>query len=66
MTSFPKQWQNLDLSEIKPIKYSKSNDESYPKMYFLLNLSNSVKSYGHFVKFWLILRCPLTKYGHVM
>ena len=34
-------------------------------MYFLLNLSHCIRSYGHFVKFWLLLRCLLTKYGHV-
>ena len=59
MTSLPKQWQNLDLRETKQIVYC------YPNMYFLLNLSRCVKSYGYFVKFWLSLRCPFTKYGHV-
>ena len=34
-------------------------------MYFLLNLSHYVKSYGHYVKFWHFIRCPLSKYGHV-
>ena len=53
MTSLPKtmdkQWGNADLRETKQIIYhSKSIDESYPKMYFLLNLSHYVKSYGHF------------------
>ena len=28
---------------------SKGTDESYPKMYFLLNLNHYVKSYGHFL-----------------
>ena len=49
MTSLPKQWQNSDLRETKQIiHHSKGIDESYPKMYFLLNLSHCVKSYGHF------------------
>ena len=30
------------------IYHSKGVDESYPKMYFLLNLSYYVKSFGHF------------------
>ena len=28
--------------------HSKNIDKSYPKMYFLLNVSHCVKSYGHF------------------
>ena len=49
MTSFPKQCQNSDLLETKQIIYhSKGIDESCPKIYFLLNLSHYVKSYGHF------------------
>ena len=49
MTSLPKQWQNSDLRETKQIIYhSKGIDESYPKLYFLLNLSHHVKSYSHF------------------
>ena len=48
MTSLPKQWKNTDLRETKQIIYhSKGIDESYPKMYFLLNLSHYVKRYGH-------------------
>ena len=40
---------NPDLRETKQIIYqSKGIDESYPKMYFLLNLSHYVKSCGHF------------------
>ena len=47
-----KKWQNLDLRKTKQIIYhSKGIDKSYPKMYFLFNLSHYVKSYGHFVKF---------------
>ena len=46
---YQKQWQNLDLRETKQIiYYLKGIDKSYPKIYFLLNLSHSVKSYGHF------------------
>ena len=44
-----KQWENADLLETRQIIYhSKGIDESYPKMYFLFNLSHYVKSYGHF------------------
>ena len=40
--------ENADLRESKQIIYhSKGIDERYPKMYFLLNLSHYVKSYGH-------------------
>ena len=64
MTSFPntmgKQWGNADLRETKQIKdHSKGIDESYPKMYFLLNLSLYVKSYRHFVKFWHVFTMPV-------
>ena len=49
MTSLPKTMGNADLRETKQILYhSKRIDESYPKMYFLLNLSHYIKSYGHF------------------
>ena len=38
----------MDLRETKQIIYhSKGIDESYPKMYFLLNLNHYVKSDGH-------------------
>ena len=48
MTSLPKQWENADLRETKQIiHHSKGIDESYPKMYFLLNLSHYVKRYEH-------------------
>ena len=44
-----KQWGNADLLETKQIIYqSKSIDVSYPKMYFLLDLSHYSKSCGHF------------------
>ena len=47
--SLPKQWKNSDLRETRQIIYhSKGIDKSYPKLYFLLNLSHCVKSYGHF------------------
>ena len=37
MTSLPKQYKNLDRYEAKQIiHHSKGNDESFPKMYFLL------------------------------
>ena len=50
MTSLPKQLQNLDLRETKKvICHSKGIDESYPKMYFLLNVSYPVK------KLWAFL-----------
>ena len=67
MTSLPKQWKNADLRETKQIIYnSKGIDESYPKTYFLLNLSHYVKSYGHLLSnFGIFLQCPLSKYGHV-
>ena len=43
--SLPKTIGNADLRETKQIFYqSKGIDESYPKMYFLLNLSRYVKS----------------------
>ena len=32
ITSLQKQWQNSDLRETRQIKYSKGNDESFPKM----------------------------------
>ena len=49
VTKLPKQWQNSDLRETEQIIYhSKGIDESYLKMYFLLNLSHCVKRY----QFW--------------
>ena len=53
MTSLPKTIENADLRETKQIiYYSKGIDESYPKVYFLLNLSHYVKSYGHLCQFF--------------
>ena len=50
---------NADLRETKQIIYhSKSIDESYPKLYFLLNLSHYVKSFGYFFNFWHFLTMP--------
>ena len=53
--SLPKQWKqwgNADLRETKQITHkSKGTDESYPDMYFFLNLGHYVKSCGLFVKF---------------
>ena len=44
MTSLPKTMGKADLRETKQIiHHSKGIDESYPKMYFLLNLSHYVK-----------------------
>ena len=63
MTSLPKtmgkQWGNADLCETKQIIYhSKGIDESYPKMYFLLNLSHYVKSHGHFCQILAFFTMP--------
>ena len=58
MTILQKQWQNLDLCETKQIIYHlKGTDESYAKMYFLLNLSHYVKRCGH-VEFWPFFTMP--------
>ena len=42
----------------KPNKLGKVLDESYPKMYFLLNLSHYVKSYGHLCQILAIFMMP--------
>ena len=43
-----KQWENADFGGTKQnIHGSKGFDESYSKMYFLLNLSHCVKRYGY-------------------
>ena len=48
MTSLLKQWENLDFRKTRKIGYRlKGNDESFPKMYFLLKLSDRIKSYDH-------------------
>ena len=59
MTSLPKTMENAVLLETKQIIYhSKGNDERYPKMYFLLNLSHYVKSYGHLCQFLAFFAMP--------
>ena len=59
MTSLPTTMKNADLRETKQIIYhSKGIDESYPKMYFLLNLSHHVKSYGHLCQILVFLTMP--------
>ena len=64
--NYQKQWQSLDLREIKQnIYHSKGMDESYPKMCFLLNLSHCIKRHGHFCQILALLRFRLTRYGHV-
>ena len=51
ITSLQKQWQNSDLRETRQIiHHSKGNDESFLKMYVLLQLSDWIKSYGHLSK----------------
>ena len=42
----------------KLYNHSKAIDESYPNMYFLLNLSHYVKSYGHLCQFLAFLTMP--------
>ena len=50
MTSLPKTMAKFGPPRNKTnYIYSKSIDETYPKMYFLLNLSHYVKSHGHFL-----------------
>ena len=66
MTSFSKTMAKFGPPRKQKIIYhSKGIDESYPKMYDLLNLSHYVKRYGHFCNILAFLQCPLTKYGHV-
>ena len=51
--------ENDDLRETKQIIcHSKGIDESYPKMYFLLNLSHYVKSYGHLCQILAFFTMP--------
>ena len=51
MSSLIKQWKNLDLRETRQtIYYSKGSDESFPKLSFLLKLSDWIRSYGHLNK----------------
>ena len=49
MMSLRKTMEKFGPPQTRQIIYhSKGTDKSYPKMYFLLNLSHCVKSYGHF------------------
>ena len=49
----------MDLHETKQtIYHSKGIDESYPKMYLLLNLSNYVKSYRGLCQFLALFTMP--------
>ena len=57
--------QQLEMTYKQIIYHSKGIDESYPKMYFLSNLSYCQKFWAFLSKFWHFLQCPLTKYGHV-
>ena len=48
-----------NLRETKQIiSHSKGIDESFPKIYFLLNLSHYVKSYGHLCQILAIFTTP--------
>ena len=54
-----KQLRYADLRETKQIIYqTKGIDESYPKMYFLLNLSHYVKSCGHYCQILAFFTMP--------
>ena len=62
ITSLPKTMGNADLRETKQIIYHwKGTDESYPNMYFLLNLSHYVKRYGHLCQILAIFMMPAPK-----
>ena len=66
MTPLPKTMAKCGPRRNKQIiHHSNGIDESYPKMYLLLNLSHYVKSYGHFCQILAFLLCSLIKYGHV-
>ena len=56
-----KQWQNSDLRETKQSMHHSSIDESYPKIYFLLNSNTYVKSYGHFCQMLAFFTMPAHK-----
>ena len=59
MTSLPKTMENADLRETKQIIYhSKGIDESYPKMYLLLNLIHYVQRYGHLYQILAFFMMP--------
>ena len=64
MMSLSKTMGIVDVQETSQIIFhSKGLDESYPKIYFLSNLSNFVKSYGHLSKILVFLPQALTKYS---
>ena len=48
----------MRISAKANIYHSKGIDKSYPKMYFLLNLSHYVKSYGHLYQILAFLTMP--------
>ena len=52
---YQRHWQNSHLLETKQNIYHSKGIEELSKMCFLLNLSHCVKSYGHFIKCWLLL-----------
>ena len=59
--------KNADLRETKQIIYqSKGIDESYPKMYFLLNSSHYVKRYGHLCQILAIFTMPAIWLCHMI
>ena len=59
MTSLPKTMAEFGPQRNqKIIHHLKGIDESYPKMYSLLNLSHYVKSYGHFSQILAFFTMP--------
>ena len=59
MTALTKQWRNSDLRETKQITYHlKGIDKSYPKINFLLNWSDCVKSYRRFCQILALFTMP--------
>ena len=59
MTSLPKTMEKCGppRNQTNYISF-KGTDESYPKMYFLLNLSHYVKSYGHLCQILTFFTMP--------
>ena len=54
----------MDIREISQImNHLKGLNDNYPKMQVLSNLSNFVKSYGHFSEILAFLPQALIKYG---
>ena len=58
MTSLPKTIKCGPLRTKQIIYHSKGIDESYPKMYFVLNLSHYVKRYGHLCQILAFFTMP--------